>query len=353
MNQSTPEKSLKSRIIDLVHADGPIPLSVFMQLALYDRRQGYYATRPGVGQDFTTAPEVSQVFGELLGLWAANEWRQLGSPTPFNLVELGPGRGVMMADIWRATKSIPGFHDAANLILIDPSLALRTIQAERLEGANPVWADGLDEIDDQPSLILANEVLDCLPIRQFVRKDKDWHEKLVGLSDKGELQLGLSPTPTQDPPAIVQDAAEVSPALEAMVEQVAEKLKASSGRALFIDYGPANAVPGDTLRAYRQGEQVDPIAMPGEADLTADVDFSAVKRLAIAHNLDADGPTPQGLFLAALGGEARVNALINANPENADHIIAGATKIMAPEDMGERFKAICLSSPDLPTPAGF
>ena len=324
-----------------------------MQLALYDRTQGYYATRPGVGQDFTTAPEVSQVFGELLGLWVVNEWRQLGAPNSFNLVELGPGRGVMMADIWRATAGVSGFQSAANLILIDPSPALRTIQAERLKDANPVWADSLDEIDDKPSIILGNEVLDCLPIRQLVCRDKEWRERLVGLDDHGDLQLGLSPAPVQDPPNIVQDTAEISPALEALIEEVARKLTNSTGRALFIDYGPAKAVPGDTLRAYKRGQQVDPITSPGETDLTADVDFSAVKRLSVVHGLDVAGPTPQGHFLAALGGEARVNALISANPSDTDELIKGAMRIMAPEEMGERFKAICLSSPNLHAPAGF
>lgn len=332
-----------------------------MQLALFDRKQGYYATRPGLGKDFTTAPEISQIFGEMLGLWAAHEWRALGSPSPCYLIEMGPGRGVMMSDVWRATAKIDGFHDAVRPFLIEPSRTLRTVQAERLaQLPNPEWVNDLTEIPKGPSIILANEVLDCLPIRQYVRHENKWCERKVGLDKNDNLQLGISNslgsqvenTPSQLE-TMVQDVVEISSSLEAFIQMISERLLDGKSRALFIDYGPANATPGDTLRAYSNGKQVDPVSHPGEVDLTADVDFAKVSQAAKNSKLSVAGPTPQGWFLNALGGVERVNALIDQNPSQAKKIADSAMRIMAPDQMGERFQVICLSSQDLPSPAGF
>lgn len=332
-----------------------------MQLALFDRKQGYYATRPGLGTDFTTAPETSQVFGEMIGLWAAHEWQTLGCPAPFYLLEMGPGRGVMMKDIWRATAKVSGFHEAAQPYLIEPSPALRKVQAKTLENADLFyWVDGLEDIPKGPTLLLANEVLDCLPIRQYIRDNDKWCERRVGLTKNGDLQLGISgpvssreQSETPDLSAMTQDIVEISSALDAFIQQISDRLKDEKSRALFIDYGPANSTPGDTLRAYSKGEQVDPLSAPGEVDLTADVDFAAVSISAKSHELSVSGPTPQGWFLNALGGVDRVNALINQNPDKADEISQAAMKIMAPDQMGERFQVICLSAKNLPSPAGF
>lgn len=365
MTKPNPEISLTDRLKAMIQTDGPIPISVFMQIALFDRTQGYYATRPGLGADFTTAPEISQVFGEMIGIWAAHEWQKMGSPSPFYLIEMGPGRGIMMSDIWRATSKVAGFHDAACPYLIEPSPALRKLQAKNLVKLNnPQWVDSLEEIPNGPTLLLANEVLDCLPIRQYIRYEGAWCERKVGIDNTGAFQLGISgPLAKEhtirtdiaqpDLTGITQDVVEISTALDAFIEQISDRLKQGKSRALFIDYGPANATPADTLRAYSNGKQVDPLSMVGEVDLTADVDFTKVKQSAVSKGLNVSGPTPQGWFLNALGGVERVNALINQNPSKADSIAQGATRIMAPEHMGERFQAICLSSKDLPAPAGF
>ncbi|MFC7292006.1 class I SAM-dependent methyltransferase [Hirschia litorea] len=365
MTKPTQEISLTERLKAMIQADGPIPISVFMQIALFDRKQGYYATRPGLGTDFTTAPEISQVFGEMVGIWAAHEWQQLGCPSPFYLVEMGPGRGIMMSDIWRATSKVAGFHDAARPYLIEPSPALRKIQAQNLTQIDtPIWVDSLQEIPIGPTLLLANEVLDCLPIRQYIRHDGAWCERKVGIDQTGAFQLGISgPIAKEhtsssdiahpDLTGVIQDVVEISTALDAFIDTIAERLKQGHSRALFIDYGPANATPADTLRAYSNGDQIDPLTQIGEVDLTADVDFSKVKQFAVSKGLNVSGPTPQGWFLNALGGVERVNALIDQNPQKADEIAQGAMRIMAPDQMGERFQAICLSSPKLPAPIGF
>ncbi len=361
MNAVSKQPTLEERLKSLIQTDGPISLSVFMQLALFDRKQGYYATRPGLGKDFTTAPEISQIFGEMLGVWAAHEWQQMGCPSPFYLIEMGPGRGIMMKDIWRATAKIAGFHDAARPYLIEPSPSLRKIQAKRLSALkNPQWVNELTDIPNGPSIILANEVLDCLPIRQFIRQDGAWCERKIGLDKNGNFMLGISSpisTETENTPDnlsdMVQDVVEISSALDAFIELISDRLKHGNSRALFIDYGPANSTPGDTLRAYSDGKQVDPLSNVGNVDLTADVDFAKVVKSAKTHGLEIAGPSPQGWFLNALGGVERVNALINQNPDKIDEISEGAMRIMAPDQMGERFQALCLSTKDLPPPAGF
>lgn len=346
---------MKDRIRREIRLNGPIPVSVFMQLALHDRTQGYYATRPGLMRDFATAPEISQVFGEMIGLWAAEEWRAIGSPTPFNLVEIGPGRGVMMSDALRASAIHPGFTDAVTVGLVEPSPALQKEQAKRLSGVDTVWFDDLDKAPAGPSIILANEWLDCLPIRQFVKDGDSWRERVVGLGDNDDLAFGLTP-PLKDLPASppdTQDQWEYSPALDAMVDRLAERLRASPGRALLIDYGVTDFAPADTLRAYSRGKQVSPLENPGAADITADVDFAALSASARRHGLNVAGPIPQGLFLKTLGIEARVAQLMAANPESANDIAKAAMRIASPDDMGVRFQAICLSSPELPPPIGF
>ena len=332
-----------------------------MQLALFDRKQGYYATRPGLGKDFITAPEISQVFGELLGIWAAHEWRQLGRPSPFYLIEMGPGRGTMIRDVYRATSKIDGFHKAAQIYLVEPSPALRKIQSQTLTTSlTPHWVDTLEKIPNGPSIILANEVLDCLPIRQFLQRENVWHERQIGLNENNNFIFGLSgPLNSHtdlaklNPVSPNQCIIEISTALDAFIQQLSERLLLGNSRALFIDYGPPASSPADTFRAYSNGEQTDPLHNVGQVDLTADVDFSEVGKSARKHTIDLSGPTPQGQFLATLGGIERINQLIEQNPDYAEDIARSGAKLMSPEEMGERFQAICLSSQNLPPPAGF
>ena len=347
--------TLEDRIKAQIKLDGPLPVSVYMQLALHDRQQGYYATRPGLMKDFATAPEMSQVFGELIGLWAVNEWRALGAPETFDLIEIGPGRGVLMADALRAAGAASDFLSSATLRLIEPSPSLQAQQAERLSAFKPQFHASLDQSPESPALIIANEWLDCLPIRQFVKKDGAWRERVIGLDKDDALTFGLSPVIDRLPIEPPEDAEqfEYSPALEAAVDDIAQRLKTYPGRALLIDYGPDDAAPGDTLRSYRDGEQISPLESPGAADMTADVDFSALAMQARKRGLLVHGPTPQGLFLKTMGIEPRVGALMNTNPAKADTIAEAAMRIASPDDMGVRFKAVCLSSPGLAPPAGF
>ena len=343
--------SLAAKINALIQTDGPIPLSVFMALCLHDPEHGYYAKGAGLGRDFTTAPETSQVFGELIGLWCAHEWSAMDAPTPIVITEIGPGRGTLMADFLRATKVQTAFRAAADLHLIEASPALRQLQADRLDHASPVHTDSLDILPAGPAIIIANEFLDCLPARQFIKAGETWRERVVGLDRNGGLTFGLAADPAPDIPDLGQDSAEFQPALGHLVDTLANR--ETPFRALFIDYGPTGHPPADTLRAYRSGEQVHPLSDPGGYDLTVDVDFARLNRLAVAAGLAVHGPKPQGSFLMALGLQDRLDQLIASNPGEAETIFSAARRLADPSEMGTRFQAICLSSQGLPDPAGF
>ena len=352
--------SLKDRLKAAISATGPMPVSAYMSQCLHDPADGYYATQPGLGSDFTTAPETSQIFGELLGLWAAHEWRMIGAPGSVSLVELGPGRGVMMADALRAASAasaasgMSDFAKALSLTLIEASPALRELQGERLTPWRPVFKSALADVAPGHTLILANEYLDCLPARQFVQQAGEWRERVVGLDQNENLSFGLAvDRAPQDIAPGAHVAVEVQPGLETLVEEL--KARAEAGdvfRALFIDYGPDKTAPGDSLRAYKNGAQSDPLAEPGACDLTVDVDFGRLKRLATAAGLSVSGPLSQRGFLGALGVQARLDALIKTHPDKAERLFEGASKLVDPSQMGARFKVICLSSPGLPPPAG-
>lgn len=347
--------TLEQRLVRLIGAEGPIPLSTFMQLALHDPEQGYYAARPGIGRDFITAPETSQVFGELIGLWIVHEWRALGAPAAFQLVEIGPGRGLLMADALRIACFAGGeaFQSALRLTLVEPSPALRLVQQERLGPFNPVFAGRFSEVPAGPLLLVANEYLDCLPARQFRRDGDRWRECVVGLSPEGGLTFGLAADEPRPPTGttLTGDVVEVQAGLDLVVADLVTRT--DPFRALYIDYGPMDRAPSDTLRAYREGRQVSPLDRPGESDLTVDIDFGRLARLAAAAGLEVAGPTPQGLFLLGLGAQARLDQLIKANPDQAEDVFNAAQKLIDPAQMGERFKAICLSSKGLAKPAGF
>ncbi len=346
--------TLKDRIRDLIRFDGPMPVSTYMMTCLHDPRHGYYATRPGLGRDFSTSPEISQVFGELLGLWAAHEWAAMGSPNPFWLVELGPGRGVMMADALRAASAAPGFLDAARIALVEASAPLIEEQSRRLANHPVAHFASLDAIPEGPAIILANEFLDCMAVRQYVRDGNSWRERVVGLGENDALQIGLGGL--AEPPANVLpvgESLEVASALAPFIESLARRFRQSPGRALFIDYGPDDRSPGDTLRAYSNGLQVDPFADPGVADLTADVDFPRIRRIAEAEGMAAFGPAQQGHFLIRLGAQVRARALCESNPSRADEISAAVLRLLSTDDMGSRFKAICLAPLRTPIPPGF
>jgi NADH dehydrogenase [ubiquinone] 1 alpha subcomplex assembly factor 7 len=346
--------SLRERLFEHIRENGPMTVADFMAACLHDPEHGYYAARPamgGEGADFLTAPEASQMFGELIGLWCAHEWDALGKPA-FNLIELGPGRGVLMQDILRATRRVEGFHEAAAVVLVETSPVLRDAQAERVADAE--WTLRLEDAPPGPSLIIANEFLDCMPIRQFVRGEDGWHEKLVGLGETEELVFGLSAAlPAPESEDEVGAVREIATGLESLVYELERRLHEAPGRALFIDYGYVEPEGADTLQALSKHKKVDPLAAPGEADLTAHVDFARLARLAREAGLGVDGPAGQGAFLRGLGIEFRAEALSRANPEHAERLGRELRRLTHAEEMGALFKVICLSSPNLPPPAGF
>jgi NADH dehydrogenase [ubiquinone] 1 alpha subcomplex assembly factor 7 len=346
--------NLKERLVEHIQENGPMTVADYMAACLYDPQDGYYATRPSIGgetADFLTAPEASQMFGELIGLWCAHEWDQLGKPA-INLIELGPGRGVMMQDLLRATRHVEGFQDAASITFVETSAPLRDEQEARVPSAE--WAPRLEDAPPGPSLILGNEFLDCLPIRQFVRGEDGWHEKLVGLDEMDDLIFGLSAAlPAPDSDDELGAVREIAPGLESIIYEIERRLHEAPGRVLFIDYGYIEPEGADTLQALKNHKKIDPIDTPGEADLTAHVDFARIAHLAENAQLTVHGPITQALFLRGLGIDVRAEALARANPAHAERLQRELKRLTDPEQMGALFKVICLSSPNLPAPAGF
>ena len=348
--------SLKARLETLIAAAGPMSTADYMTLCLHDPEHGYYATRPrlgGEGGDFITAPMASQMFGELIGLWAVETWHSLGRPSPFRLVEIGPGEGVLMEDALRAARLAPDFIAAADLWLVEPSPPLAERQRARL-GDDARWAKSLDEVPGgAPLILVANEVLDCLPVRQFVRLDHGWAERRVGVDFDDRLYFGLSPAPAGfAPPKGLEGAAsgvlvEISPAQEGLGQAIGERVVTDGGAALLIDYGRDAPEPGDTLQAIRGHVREGPLDNPGEADLTVHADFPSVAQAARLAGAAASEILPQGELLRRLGIEARAATLARSHP---DRIARELHRLTAPDQMGELFKALAIHTPGLHIP---
>ena len=336
--------SLKARLAAEIAAAGPIGVADYMARCLHDLQDGYYATRPALGAagDFITAPLVSQMFGELIGLWLVESWRGLGEPARVVLCEAGPGDGTLMSDVLRAARLAPAFGAACEVWLLETSEPLRRVQAERLADAAPRWAASLAELPtDAPMLLVANELLDCLPARQFQRTASGWAERMVGLGNDGALVFGLRPAALAASDAPVGTVIERSPAQEAFAAELGERLVRQGGAALLIDYGRAEPGCGDTLQALKAHRKVDPLAAPGEADLTVHADFPAV--LAAARAAGAHGALlTQGELLRRLGIEQRAAALRAARPDRADVIARQLERLTAADQMGELFKAAAI-----------
>lgn len=344
---------------------GPMSVARYMTLALLDPRHGYYTTREpfGTAGDFTTAPEISQMFGELLGLWAADLWQRLGAPPRVALAELGPGRGTLMADALRAARALPAFRAALVPWLVEASPRLRAVQAERLGDSGAQWAGDIGGLPrDIPLIVIANEFFDALPIRQFVRRETGWHERLVGLDDGGALAFALAPAPERIdgalPAALLarapEDAVvEICPAGRAVAAELGGRLAVQGGAALIIDYGPPTHGLGDSLQAVRRHRFLDVLAAPGEADLTAHVDFAALASAAREAGAIAWGPLGQGDLLQRLGIAARAAALARANPARRTEFDAAVARLTAPDQMGTLFQAIALTGRADLAPAAF
>ena len=346
--------SLLERLTAEIAAGGPISVARYMTACLHDPDFGYYATRPALGfdGDFITAPLLSQMFGELLGVWAASTWELMGRPQAFRLVEMGPGDGTLMSDVLRAVRHAPGFLDAADLWLVETSGPLRVLQRARL-GEAPQWAQSLAEVPaGAPLILIANELLDCLPARQFVRTAAGWAEQVVGLDRHGALIFGLASTPMGSllPEAAVGQVYEQSPAQAALGSELGRRIADDGGAALLIDYGRAVPGFGDTLQALRLHEKVDPLARPGEADLTIHVDFPAVMDAACAEGAQAAVITQTDL-LARLGIGERAEALVRARPERSETIGRQLHRLIGGDEMGELFKACAIFPPGEPPPA--
>jgi SAM-dependent MidA family methyltransferase len=357
---------LQSEIKKLIKSSGPMPVWRYMELCLMHPKHGYYVARDPLGRegDFTTAPEVSQMFGELLGLWAASVWKAIGSPPVLRLVELGPGRGTMMADVLRALRVLPPLYQSLSIHLVEINPVLRDKQASTLSGVRNIsWHDTIDEIPEGPAVILANEYIDVLPIHQVVRRENGWHERVVDLDEDGELIFGAAaePIPRFDvllPPLV--RAAPVGAVFEwrpdAEIMKIASRVRDQDGAALIIDYGHMRSDAGDTFQAIARHSFTDPLKAPGQADVTAHVDFQALARAAEDLGARVHGPVTQGEFLKRIGIETRaVTLMAKATPEVSEDI-SGALKRLTDSGrggMGSMFKVLAISEPQLISLAGF
>ena len=357
--------ALGQRMREMIASEGPISVERFMALALNDPQHGYYMTRDPLGAagDFVTAPEISQMFGELLGVWAADLWLRMGAPKPLRLIELGPGRGTLMADALRAARACPEFLQAIDVHLIETSPILAAKQQSALANAEaPVtWRRAIETAPPGPAIILANEFFDALPVRHYVRTASGWRQRVVGMDAEGALLFGAAAEPESlidldAPPGTILEVGAVA---QALMAGVARRLVEQGGAALAIDYGYLRTGLGETLQAVRGHAPTKPLANPGEADLTAHVDFSALARAAMGAGATVYGPVEQGDFLRRLGIEARAARLKrDASAEQArtiDSALARLTGGNAPGSpgMGRLFKVLAVACPACPAPAGF
>jgi SAM-dependent MidA family methyltransferase len=348
----TDGEPLAPRLARLIEAQGPLPLARFMAEA----NAHYYATRDPLGAegDFVTAPEISQMFGELIGLWLADIWTRAGKPADAHYVELGPGRGTLAEDALRAMRAVkfePPIH------LVETSPALRRSQAGRLPTAR--WHDDIDSLPETgPLFVIANEFFDALPIRQIQRGETGWHEVMVDYRDSAFVPVTAGPPLDALIPETLREAAvgsivETSPAVESAARALAERIAAQGGTALIVDYGYKGPAVGDTLQAVSRHEHAGIFADPGGRDLTAHVDFSVLGRIAKAAGLLALGPIGQGELLESLGIGARTAILARAAPHRREELIAARERLTAEDQMGTLFKAMTWLSPDWPAPAAF
>jgi SAM-dependent MidA family methyltransferase len=349
--------ALKAKIVDLIEALGPINIAEYMAMCLFDSQHGYYTTRDPFGRDgdFTTAPEISQMFGELIGAWLVTVWRDLGRPENPIVAEIGPGRGTLAKDIARTFDKLePGLRATASFKLIETSPRLRLVQATTLQGTGGTfdWCNTVDELPaGRPLLIVGNELFDAIPCRQYVKTEKGWRERMVDRDEGDNLtfvagagSLDLSLLPPEAVRAAPGAIFEIAPAREALMQAVAERIRRDGGAGLFIDYGHPVPGLGDTLQAVLRHAFDDPLAHPGEADLTSHVDFASLAAVAVKSGLTAR-LTTQGEFLLGLGLIERAGSLGAKADEPARTRLSGEVQRLAgPEAMGDLFKVLGLST---------
>ena len=354
---------LGQRIAELIAANGPLSVAQFMSLCQFDPDGGSYTTRQSIGRDFITSPEISQTFGEMLGLWVAQCWHDQGRPENVRLVELGPGRGTLMADLLRTlTAAVPQFLFDAEVVLVEASPFLATAQRSKLANfaatVDLQWKDRFDEsLADKPLFLIANEFFDCLPLRQFVKTERGWCERMIGLKD-GAFAFALAPEPGLNEPPGGQSAPlgavyEIAPAAAVLSGEIARIVAAQGGAAAIIDYGYEETGFGETLQAIAGGEFAEVLSNPGTSDLSAHVDFSALKRAGEEAGAMVLGPVTQCNFLADLGIGPRGERLIVANPTEARQIAAAIDRLVNPAEMGALFKVVALAPNTLSRMPGF
>ncbi len=352
MKKPTP---LEELIVTMIREDGPMPIDRYMALCLGHPVHGYYMSRDPFGPDgdFITAPEISQIFGELIGVWCAAAFQALGSPRHFLLVELGPGRGTLMSDILRAGKVMPGFREAAQIHLVETSPVLRELQAEKLD-VEPAWHESIEKLPEGPAIIIANEFFDALPISQFEFHDGRWMERRIGLSAGGRLVIGRSAFSLAEPEASEGAVMELGPLRQDIARALGARLSRSPSVALIIDYGHAASTLGDTLQAVRRHKFCSILDRPGEADLTAHVDFERLGQALHEGGAVTFGPITQRHYLLSMGLETRAANLAQKATPAERKVIAHATERLAGEkEMGNLFKVMAALSPGLPTPYPF
>jgi NADH dehydrogenase [ubiquinone] 1 alpha subcomplex assembly factor 7 len=363
MGQETDMNALATKIVRWIESQGPISVAQYMNLCQFDAEGGSYTAHQTIGRDFITSPEISQTFGEMLGLWVAQTWHDQGRPKSPRLIEMGPGRGTLMADALRAiAAAAPEFLDSAEIVLVEASPALMKVQREKLKtiGADIAWHEHFDDaLIDRPLYLLANEFFDCLPVHQYVKTERGWCERMVGLTNGG-LSFALSPDPvpaTVIPPSHSSAANgavyETAPAALALTEEVARVVQSRGGGALIMDYGYDIPGFGETLQAVTDGNFVDVLNEPGDSDLSAHVDFLALARAAATTGAAVYGPTTQCKFLADLGIGERGERLIKSNPHDARTIAAAIDRLVNPALMGTLFKVLTIVPKNAPQPPGY
>jgi SAM-dependent MidA family methyltransferase len=357
---------LAEEIRRLIGIAGPMPIAEYMQLCLTHPQYGYYTTRDPLGArgDFITAPEISQMFGELIGLWLASVWQQLGAPENVRLIELGPGRATMLIDALRAAKTVPGFLTAIVLHLVEISAALRKTQEERLEPLRlpMLWHSTLEEVPAGPCLIVANEFIDALPVHQAVKLADGWHERVIAISPEGALTIDAAPDPLFHFESTLPSGLRGSPdgsifewRSDAIALEIGRRVR-DGGAALIIDYGHARYGLGETLQSVSGHAFADPLSMPGQADLTAHVDFQALAHSAESIGARVHGPITQCDWLRRLGVDQRAAMLKAHAPCGKTVEIDGALSRLTAggsRGMGELCKAIAIADPKLKSLPGF